>query len=98
MIDPKKVKKNAKSVKEMVGEDNYNRIALGLGAIPIVGSHETVAEKMRVLADECGMDGLAMSFFDPIRGLQETDDYVIPKLKKMALRKWERVAAPAYSR
>ena len=98
ILDPTKVKAGARSVKEMVGEDNYTRCALGLGAMPLVGSHETVAEKMRVLADDYGMDGLALSFFDPIRGLQETDDYIIPRLKKMALRKWDRAAAPAYSR
>ena len=98
ILDPAKIKKGVRSVKEMVGEDNYTRIALGLGALPLVGSHETVAEQMRVLADDYGMDGLVLSFFDPIKGIQEIDDYVIPKLKKMALRKWQRVAAPAYAR
>ena len=98
IIDPDRVNKQARTVREMVGEDNYVRIALGLGALPLVGSYQTVAEQMRSLSDGYGQEGLVLSFFDPIRGLQELDDYIIPKLKKMGLRKWQRVAAPAYPR
>ncbi|NIP94863.1 MAG: hypothetical protein GWO24_16030, partial [Akkermansiaceae bacterium] len=51
-----------------VGEDMFLRIALGIGAWQMIGSYETVAEKIREL-NEIGIESILMCFFDPLGGL-----------------------------
>ena len=44
----------------------------------------TVAEKLRLLSTEYGQDGVVLSFFDPMKGLHQLEDHVIPALIKRA--------------
>ena len=68
-----------------VGREAYVGIALGLTATHIVGSYETVAEKMREM-NGVGLESLLLCFFDPQKGLHQMQDDIIPILKRMGLR------------
>jgi alkanesulfonate monooxygenase SsuD/methylene tetrahydromethanopterin reductase-like flavin-dependent oxidoreductase (luciferase family) len=72
-------------IREFVGEDTYARLALGLGAVQIVGDYDTVAARLRDLAAS-GHQGAVLSFFDPWRGLHELEDEIIPRLRMVGLR------------
>ena len=69
-----------------IGRDMYMRWAMGLTAWHVYGSYESVAEQLRALHDT-GIESVLTCFFDPIRGLHQMEDDVIPLLKKMGLRK-----------
>lgn len=69
-----------------VGKDMFLRIALGIGAWQITGSFETVAERIREL-HEVGIESILMCFFDPLGGLHNMEDAILPLLKRMNLRK-----------
>jgi dimethylsulfone monooxygenase len=69
-----------------VGKEAFVGIAMGLTATHVVGSYETVAEKLREL-NETGLESLLFCFFDPQKGLHQMEDDVIPILKRMGLRK-----------
>lgn len=69
-----------------VGKDMFLRIALGIGAWQIIGSYETVAERIREL-HEVGIESILMCFFDPLGGLHHMEDEILPILKGMGLRK-----------
>lgn len=84
---PDKPIEETSSPRDMIGEENYVRMALGLGAIHVIGSYDAVAEQLGELATEYGQDGVLCSFFDPLLGLHELDDEVIPRLRKMGLRR-----------
>ncbi len=68
-----------------IGKDRFLRMAMGIGAHQMIGSYETVAEEIRAL-HEAGVESCLMSFFEPLRGLHQMEDDVIPLLKKMGLR------------
>jgi dimethylsulfone monooxygenase len=68
-----------------VGREMFLRYAMGLGAWHLYGSYQTVAEEIRAL-HEAGIESILTCFFDPIRGLHQMEDDVIPLLKKMGLR------------
>ena len=68
-----------------VGKDMFLRIALGIGAWQIVGSYETVAERIRELHD-VGIESILMCFFDPLGGLHHMEDAILPIMKRMNLR------------
>ena len=76
----------AATVREQVGEATYVRLALGLGGMHLVGSYDSVAERLQSLA-AAGQQGAVLSFFDPLRGLHDLEDEIIPRLRKMGLRK-----------
>jgi FMNH2-dependent dimethyl sulfone monooxygenase len=59
---------------------------MGLSAWHIYGGYESAAEQMRALHDT-GLESLLTCFFDPIRGLHQMEDDVIPLLRKMGLRR-----------
>ncbi len=69
-----------------VGEEMFLRVALGIGAWQIVGSFETVAERIREL-HEVGVESILMCFFDPLGGLHHMEDEILPIMKRMGLRK-----------
>ena len=69
-----------------VGKEMFMRIALGIGAWQIVGSYESVAERIRELSD-AGIESILICFFDPLGGLHHMEDEIIPILKKMGLQK-----------
>ena len=77
---------NAATVREQVGESTYVRLALGLGSMHLVGSYDAVAERLQSLA-AAGQQGAVLSFFDPLRGLHDLEDEIIPRLRRMGLRK-----------
>lgn len=69
-----------------VGKEMFLRIALGIGAWQITGSYESVAERIREL-HEVGIESILMCFFDPLGGLHDMEDHILPIMKKMGLRK-----------
>ncbi len=69
-----------------IGREMYMRFAMGLSAWHIYGGYQKAAEEMRAL-HQVGIESLLTSFFDPIRGLHQMGDDVIPLLKRMGLRK-----------
>jgi FMNH2-dependent dimethyl sulfone monooxygenase len=69
-----------------VGKETYIAIALGITAPHLVGSYQTVAEKIRALHGT-GLESLLMCFFDPQQGLHQMQDHIVPMLKKMGLRR-----------
>jgi FMNH2-dependent dimethyl sulfone monooxygenase len=69
-----------------LGRDMFLRYAMGLGAWKLYGSCETVAERIRELHD-VGIESILTCFFDPIRGLHQMEDGVLPLLRKMGLRR-----------
>ena len=68
-----------------LGKDQFDKVALGMTGYQFFGGYESVAEKMRGLK-EVGVDNLVIGFWDPVRGLQQMQEHVIPILKRMGLR------------
>jgi FMNH2-dependent dimethyl sulfone monooxygenase len=69
-----------------IGKQAFVSVALGITAPHVVGSYETVAEKLRALHNT-GLESLLFCFFDPQQGLHQMQDHIIPILKKMGLRR-----------
>lgn len=69
-----------------MGRENFLRIAFGLTAWQMVGSPQTVAEKLREL-QAVGLESMLTCFVDPLKGLHAMEDYILPDLRKMGLRK-----------
>jgi len=69
-----------------IGKEAFIYFSMGMGAWKLYGSYETVAERIREL-HACGVESILTNFFDPLRGLHQMEDNVIPILKKMGLRK-----------
>jgi dimethylsulfone monooxygenase len=69
-----------------LGKDVLESFSIGFASPQLVGSPQTVTEKMLELK-ELGLESLLICFFDPQRGLHQMQDKVIPLLKKMGLRK-----------
>jgi FMNH2-dependent dimethyl sulfone monooxygenase len=69
-----------------IGREMFMRFAMGLGAWHLYGSYETVAEEIRRL-HEAGIESILTCFYDPLRGLHQMEDDVIPLLRRMGLRR-----------
>jgi FMNH2-dependent dimethyl sulfone monooxygenase len=69
-----------------MGREHFMRTALGLGAWHLFGGYETVAEQIRALR-AAGIESILTCFFDPLRGLHQMEDDVIPILRRMGLRR-----------
>jgi len=69
-----------------MGKDVFMRWAMGMSAWKLYGSYDTVAESIRQLHD-VGIESILTCFLDPTRGLHQMEDEVIPRLKKMGLRR-----------
>ena len=65
--------------------EDFLRVALGMTGYQLFGGPETVAERIRGLA-EVGVDNVVVGFFDPAKGLCQMEEHVIPILKRMGLR------------
>src|SRR5262245_48572818 len=65
-----------------IGKDAYIAVALGITAPRLVGSCETVAQKIEALHAN-GIESVLMCFFDPRQGLHQMQDHIIPIMKKM---------------
>jgi FMNH2-dependent dimethyl sulfone monooxygenase len=63
-----------------VGQEVYESIGLGQNAYHLVGSYETVALQMIDLY-EAGVGQFALCFFDPLTGIQQMREHVIPFLR-----------------
>ena len=69
-----------------LGKEFYENFSLGFGSPQLVGSPETIAEKMRELCQEGGVESILTCFADPQKGLHAMQDDIFPILKKMGLR------------
>ena len=76
----------ANTLREVVGEESFQRYGLGIGAHQLIGSYDRVAEEVRHMHEECGLDGILFSWLDPLRGLHQLEDHVLPRLAAMGLR------------
>jgi FMNH2-dependent dimethyl sulfone monooxygenase len=63
-----------------VGQEVYESIGLGQNAYHLVGSYESVALQMIDLY-EAGVGQFALCFFDPLTGIQQMREHVIPFLR-----------------
>ena len=68
-----------------VDRETFMRLAMGISAWQIVGSYETAAMQIKELHD-IGLESLLFCFLDPARGLQQTEEHLMPILKRMGLR------------
>ncbi|MFF1690188.1 MULTISPECIES: LLM class flavin-dependent oxidoreductase [unclassified Streptomyces] len=63
-----------------IGQKFYESLGLGMGAYRLFGSYETVAHQMIDLY-EAGVEQVALCFFDPLKGVQQMREHVIPLLR-----------------
>ncbi|MBP1884366.1 LLM class flavin-dependent oxidoreductase [Sinorhizobium mexicanum] len=65
---------------------SYRRnLGAGPGGLPVIGSPADIAETLTELAD-AGIDGVLMSWVDPISGIEQFSRDVMPLLEKKGLR------------
>ncbi|WP_425839947.1 LLM class flavin-dependent oxidoreductase [Streptomyces fractus] len=64
-----------------IGKEQYESLGMGMGAYKLFGSYESVADQMIELY-EAGVGQLALSFFDPERGVQQMRNHVLPILRE----------------
>ena len=64
-----------------VGQRVYESIGLGQNAYHLVGSYRTVADRLIDLY-EAGVGQFALCFFDPLLGVSQMRDHVIPLLRE----------------
>jgi FMNH2-dependent dimethyl sulfone monooxygenase len=69
-----------------VGKEMFEAIGLGFGSPQIVGGYDSCAEQLRALQEQ-GIESLLICFFDPQKGIHQMEDEIIPRLKKMGIRK-----------
>ena len=75
------------TMRRAVGEEAFKRVGLGLQGYHMIGGYDSVAEQIRTLYADHGQEGLLVAWFDPLRGLHQLEDHIIPRLRKMGLRK-----------
>lgn len=69
-----------------LGREQYLRMGIGLSGYQLYGGYDTVAEKLRAL-HEIGIEHVCMCFLEPREALQQLEEHIIPRLKKMGLRR-----------
>ena len=62
-----------------IGQEEYEKLGMGMGAYQLIGSYSGVAEQLIDLY-EAGIGQVALCFLDPQRGIQQMRDHVIPIL------------------
>jgi FMNH2-dependent dimethyl sulfone monooxygenase len=75
------------TLRQAIGEEAFVRVGLGLNGYHVVGGYDSVAEQIRKLYEDYGQEGILVSWLDPLRGLHQLEDHIIPRLRKMGLRK-----------
>ena len=75
------------TLRTLIGEKAFAHGALGLMGRTMVGSYDTVAEHIRMLHEDAGQKGQLFSWIDPLRGIHQLEHEIMPRLKKMGLRK-----------
>lgn len=68
-----------------LGKERFLAIGLGLTGFQLFGGYESIAERLRQLHN-VGVESAAICFWDPLRGLHQMRDHVMPVLRKMGLR------------
>lgn len=63
-----------------IGQKEYESLGMGMGAYQLFGSYETVADQLIELY-ESGVEQFALCFFEPLRGVQQMRDHVLPILR-----------------
>lgn len=76
----------ARTLREAVGDSSFERYGLGIGSHQLIGSYDTVAEEIRHMHENCGLDGILFTWLDPTRGLRQLEDHVLPRLRAMGIR------------
>ena len=51
----------------------------------LIGGYDSIAEQLRAL-HEIGAEHVCMCFLEPREALQQLEEHIIPRLKKMGLR------------
>ena len=75
------------TMRRALGEEAFKRVGLGLHGYHMIGGYDSVAEQIRTLCADYGQEGVLVAWFDPLRGLHQLEDHIIPRLRKMGLRK-----------
>ena len=73
--------------RDLVGERAFEHGALGLTGHSIFGGYDSVAEHIRMLYEDGDQQGQLFSWIDPLRGIHQLEHEIIPRLRKMGLRK-----------
>jgi alkanesulfonate monooxygenase SsuD/methylene tetrahydromethanopterin reductase-like flavin-dependent oxidoreductase (luciferase family) len=55
------------------------------GGFPLTGSAERIAERLEMLAD-CGLDGILLTWVDPLDGIGRFTRDVLPLMEQAGLR------------
>ena len=61
-------------------------LVAGYGAVPMVGTADQIAERMRYLAD-AGLDGMTLSWVNYADGITQYQQQLLPRLKALGLRR-----------
>ncbi|MGE0859550.1 MAG: LLM class flavin-dependent oxidoreductase [Gammaproteobacteria bacterium] len=77
----------ARSLREAVGDKSFERYGLGIGSHQLIGDYDQVAEEIRHMHRDCGLDGILFTWHDQVRGLQQLEDHILPRLRAMGLRR-----------
>lgn len=64
-----------------MGQEFYENLGVGMAAYKLFGSPQSVADQLIDLY-EAGVEQVALSFFDPHKGIQMMGDHVIPLLQE----------------
>lgn len=78
---------SGQTLREFIGEEAFVHYGLGIAGHHIIGGYDTVAETIRHLYEECGQEGILFSWIDPLKGLHQLEDEIMPRLRRMGLRK-----------
>jgi len=68
-----------------IPEELYRRMVLGNGTFPLIGSAQTIADRLEMLSD-AGIDGLLLTWFDYASGLRRFTAEILPLLEECGLR------------
>jgi dimethylsulfone monooxygenase len=69
-----------------VGRDTFMKVAVGMTGYQLIGSYDTVCERIKALYD-VGVEHMVICFLDPADGLQKVEREILPRLKRMGLRR-----------
>jgi FMNH2-dependent dimethyl sulfone monooxygenase len=68
-----------------LNDEHLRKFGLGIGGYQLVGSYETVADKLKELRDG-GVEHVALGFWDPRNSVDNFGDHIIPLLRERGLR------------
>jgi dimethylsulfone monooxygenase len=62
------------------------RFAAGAGGMPLVGTADRIAERLKIVSD-CGVDGMLLTWVDFVDGLTRFSRDVMPRLEQVGVRR-----------